>query len=98
MVAGDPRAALVAQPLELTQHGACRMDCRKIDRGEVADVLRAGAWAPERTRTDGRCPSHAYEGHGTDGHRLRVVFAACPTETRVVTAIDLDQDWPCACD
>lgn len=94
----DPRAALAARPLALTRHGACRMDCRQIDRGEVDGVLRSGVWAPERTRSDGPCPSHAFEGRGTDGHRLRVVFAACPDETRVVTAIDLDRDWPCACD
>lgn len=99
--AGAPsalQADLLARPLAITRHGACRMDCRKIDRGEVEAVLRSGRVEPDRTRTDGPCPSHAIAGAGTDGHRLRVVFAACPDETRVVTAIDLDQDWPCACD
>ena len=89
---------MLARPLDITRHGACRMDCRKVDEAEVRAVLATGRLDPERTRTDGQCPSHAIEGTGTDGHRLRVVFAECADETRVVTAIDLDQDWPCDCD
>ena len=26
---------------------------------------------------------------------LQGVFAACPTETRVITVIDVDTNWPC---
>lgn len=89
---------LAARPLELTRHGRCRMDCRFVDRGEVEHVLAKGTLDPSRTRDDGRCPSYAIEGRGTDGHRLRIVFAGCPDVTRVVTAIDLDQDHPCRCD
>ncbi len=74
------------------------MDCRKVDEAEARAVLRTGRLDPARSRDDGPCPSHAIEGPGSDGHRLRVVFAACPAETRLVTAIDLDQDWACACD
>lgn len=88
---------LLARPLELTRHGACRMDCRSIDRNEVVDVLRSGTLKPERTRNDGRCPSYAIEGRGTDGHRLRIVYAGCADQTRVVTAIDLDQEHRCSC-
>lgn len=84
-------------PLELTRHGTCRMACRGVDLDEVRSVLADGTLIPERTRTDGPCPSHAVEGRGTDGHRLRVVYAACADETRVVTAIDLDADPPCDC-
>ena len=89
---------LAARPLQLTRHGSCRMDCRAIDRGEVERVLRVGTLDPERTRHDGACPSYAIEGRGTDGHRLRIVYAGCDDVTRVVTAIDLDQDHPCRCD
>lgn len=92
------QAEMLARPLDITRHGACRMDCRKVDAGEVRAVLRDGTLDPSRTRNNGACPSHAIEGTGTDGHRLRVVFAECSDETRLVTAIDLDQDWPCRCD
>lgn len=90
-------AELAARPLVLTRHGACRMACRGVDEADLRAVLARGTLIPERTRTDGQCPSHAVEGRGADGDRLRLVFAACPAETRLVTAIDLDHDGPCDC-
>jgi hypothetical protein len=74
------------------------MDCRHISSAEVDEVLREGTRDPARTRTDGPCPSHALEDHMADGRELRVVFAECADETRVVTVIDLDRDWDCACE
>lgn len=96
--ASDLQAEMLGRPLEITRHGACRMACREVDQQEALSVLREGTLIPERSRSDGACLSHAIEGKGTDGHRLRVVFAECPDETRLVTAIDLDEDWPCDCD
>jgi hypothetical protein len=96
-LANDPVAALRAKPIVLTRHASCRMDCRKVDRAEIAAVLKAGRHVPERTRNDGECPSHALEGPDSEGGPLRVVFADCPGEARVVTVIDLDDDWPCDC-
>jgi len=90
-------AAMQSRPLAYSKHAACRMDCRHIDEGDVKAVLTNGERDPSRTRDDGRCPSHAL--HATeDGRRLRVVYAACPTETLVVTVIDLDKEWSCACE
>ncbi|MCB9780609.1 MAG: DUF4258 domain-containing protein [Alphaproteobacteria bacterium] len=94
----DLRAQLAARPLVLTRHGECRMACRHIDRSEVVHLLATGDLVPERSRTDGECPSHAIEGRTPDGQTARLVVAACPDETRVVTVIDLDTDWECACD
>jgi len=91
-------AAWQQRPLSLTRHGRCRMGCRHFDRAEVEQILTEGRLVPERTRLDGPCPSHALEGTTRDGQRARMVFAACPTETRLVTAIDLDTDWPCTCE
>lgn len=99
-------APLLSQPVEswrtrrltITRHGECRMGCRRFDRAEVEQVLAEGRLVPERTRLDGRCPSHAIEGTTRDGQHARMVFAACERETRLVTAIDLDTDWPCACE
>jgi len=94
---GDPRAAMAARPLVTTQHGACRMACRDVTEAEVVALLHDGRWVPERTRHDGECPSHAVEGRSADGQQLRVVYAACADETRVVTAIDLGEDHDCSC-
>jgi len=94
----DPTlAALQQQPLDYTRHARCRMDCRHIDEADVQHVLVHGQRDPARTRTDGRCPSHAVEA-AHEGRDLRVVFAECSTETRVVTVIDLDKEWACACE
>ena len=82
----------------MTRHGRCRMACRGIDQDEVEAVLRSGTLEPGRSRNDGACPTHAFAGKGSDGAHLRVVFAACPDVTKVVTTIDLDRDPPCACD
>ena len=91
-------AGMAAQPLEFSRHARCRMQCRHVATAEIESALRTGTIDPSRTRTDGRCDSHAVHSTGSEGERLRVVFAACETETLVVTVIDLDTDWPCDCD
>lgn len=96
--AADPMAALRAKPLALTRHARCRMACRHFDEAEVRAFLASARWDPERSRDDGACPSHAFEGQTRDGQRARMVFADCPDEAKLVTAIDLDTDWPCECE
>ena len=91
-------AGLAAHPLDYTHHAQCRMDCRHITAADIENTLTKGTRDPSRSRDDGRCPSHALEAQMADGRELRVVFAGCADETRVVTAIDLSRDWPCACD
>lgn len=94
----DPILARLAQkPLRYTRHGRCRMDCRHITEGEVEALLQDGHIAPDRTRHDGECVSYAVEGQTDDGQHVRIVYADCDRETRVVTTIDLDSDWPCEC-
>ena len=88
----DLVAEMGSRPLVLTQHGECRMACRRIDQSEVKASLQSGQHMPDRTRTDGECPSHAFEHYTLDGQHIRVVLAHCPAETRSVTAIDLGQD------
>ena len=96
--AADPVLARLAQkPLRYTQHGRCRMACRHITEAEVEALLEDGHIAPDRTRTDGECVSYAVEGHTDDGQEVRIVYADCDRETRVVTTIDLGRDWPCEC-
>ena len=93
------QAQMQQKPLEYTRHARCRMQCRKFDEFEVEAMLRDGELKPERTRKGSgeRCDTHALEGRTRDGQFARIVYAACDDETRVVTAIDLDTDWPCDC-
>jgi hypothetical protein len=94
--ATDPvLARLARKPLRYTRHGRCRMACRHITEAEVEALLEDGHVAPDRTRTDGECVSYAVEGRTDDGQEVRVVYADCDRETRVVTTIDLGEDWPC---
>lgn len=98
-----PGASLVdamrGRPIAYTDHARCRMDCRNVNRHDITQALAHGRLEPDRSRDDGRCPSHALRWHDDDPSRdLRVVFAACDDVTLVVTAIDLDHDHRCHCD
>jgi hypothetical protein len=90
-------ARLAAKPLRYTRHGRCRMDCRHISEGEVEALLADGHIDHNRTRHEGECVSYAVEGQTGDGQQVRIVYADCDRETRVVTTIDLGSDWPCQC-
>ena len=90
-----PADTLRHNPLKLTRHARERMDCRHISRQEVERIQKHGKNIPKRARTDGACPSFAFEGPDDDGGSIRVVFAACPGITKVVTAIDLDDSFKC---
>ena len=101
-IIGDPKAASTLQqsmatlPLVLTKHGQCRMDCRGISLEEVRSVLLNGRLNLAKSEPDDKpCPSYAVEGRTDDGQQVRIIFAACERETRVVTAIDLGGEDQC---
>jgi hypothetical protein len=92
-------AALAAKPLVLTRHGRCRMDCREIDLAEVRGILQSGRLNRSKSEPqDQPCPAWALEGRTDDGQRVRIVYSGCDTETRVITAIDLENEYACSCD
>lgn len=91
-------ALLMDEKLVLTDHGECRMACRFISQDEVEYILKNGKVNWEKSKPDDpRCPSYALEGKTKDGQHVRIVFADCPHETKVITAIDLDNDYKCDC-
>jgi len=85
--------------LSYSKHARCRMDCRQVSEAEVLDILQNGTINPQKTRiNDKPCPSFALEGYSQqDKQHLRIVFAQCDDLTRVVTCIDLDNDFSCNC-
>ncbi len=92
-------AELAAKPLVLTRHGRCRMDCRTIDLDEVRAILREGRLNRRKSEPEDRpCPAWAVEGRTDDGQQVRIVYSGCSGETRVITAIDLQNEYACACD
>ncbi len=88
-----------ASHLVYTKHARCRMDCRKIDESEVREILEKGTLNYAKSApADKPCPTYALEGTTHDQQRVRIVFAGCSNdELKVVTCIDLDTDWQCAC-
>ncbi len=86
------------QPLEYTAHAKCRMQCRQISEAEVSEILRSGTINYKKSNlNDKPCPTYAIEGNTNDSQKVRIVFAACKTNTRVVTTIDIGKEHECDC-
>jgi Domain of unknown function (DUF4258) len=84
--------------IEYSKHADCRMDCRKISKTEVEDIMRNGEINYRKSDLqNARCPRYALEGITKDNQKVRIVFAQCNELTNVVTVIDLDTDWTCHC-
>lgn len=84
--------------LEYTRHAECRMECRKISQTEVRQIMKEGKINYKKSSLQDRpCPTYALEGITSDHQRVRIVFAQCDYKTKVVTCIDLDNDWECHC-
>jgi|GEM_PF-484481 len=86
-------------PLIYTKHARCRMSCRHISEADIREVLREGHINEAKSKQEpGKCPTYAIEDHrNSDGVRLRIVFAKCDREVRVVTCIDRDDEFSCDC-
>jgi hypothetical protein len=85
--------------VKLTRHGKCRMDCRKIDAFEIQEVITKGKINHRKSNQNSKpCPTTAYEGKTSDGQMVRVVLGTCENDYKIVTVIDLGNDWKCSCD
>jgi len=86
-------------PLIYTRHARCRMECRHISEEDIREVLREGYINEAKSKQEpGKCPAYAIEeDRHKDGVRLRIVFAKCDHETKVVTCIDRDHEFECDC-
>jgi hypothetical protein len=84
--------------LYYTEHAKCRMDCRHITEYEIREVLQRGIVNGLKSNPDDQpCPTYAIEARTDEGQRLRIVFAKCTGEVKVITCIDLDHDFECDC-
>lgn len=84
--------------LEYSNHATCRMQCRKISKKEVEEIMQEGKinYNKSDLKND-RCPRYALEGITEDSQRVRIIFAQCNEKTVVVTVIDLGTDYACDC-
>jgi len=84
--------------LQYTRHAQCRMSCRQISKQDISDVLEKGVINLNKSNKGDRpCPTFAMQGRTNDGQYIRVIFAQCSEETKVVTCYDLEQDFKCNC-
>lgn len=84
--------------LEYTEHALCRMNCRKISKADIQDIMRTGTINYGKSDVkDHPCPTYAVQGFTNDGENLRVIFAQCDYKTKVVTCYNLKEDFECHC-
>jgi len=84
--------------LYYTKHALCRMDCRHISKEEINEIMQKGIINFNKSnRNDRPCPTFALQGETGDGEKLRVIFAQCSEETKVVTCYNLEEDFECHC-
>lgn len=81
-----------------TKHARCRMECRHINEQEIKDILEQDHINQRKSNDEGKpCPTYAYEGRSHDNQHLRIVIARCESVWKVVTCIDLDNEFECDC-
>jgi hypothetical protein len=84
--------------LQYTKHALCRMDCRHISEDDIMEIMHDGIINfYNSNRNDKPCPTYALQGETSEGKKLRVIFAQCNKETRVVTCYNLRENFECHC-
>lgn len=74
------------------------MGCRFIDAYEVNEVIQNGTINNRKSNPNDRpCPTYAIESRTRDGQRVRVVVAECDRNAKLVTVIDLENNYKCHC-
>ncbi len=89
------------KPVVLTKHARCRMGCRHIDAAEIQEMLNNGtinARKSGQSKDESTCPTKAIEGKTHDNQTVRIVVAECDTKAKIVTVIDLKNDFKCTCE
>jgi len=95
-----PKEIFNRQPhhLYFTKHALCRMNCRNISEREISEVMMKGVINLNKSnKRDRPCATFALQGRTADGQYVRVIFAQCDEETKVVTCYDLENDFNCHC-
>lgn len=87
----------ISLPIELSKHAKCRMDCRNIDMEEIDEILQLGKINHEKSRSDHRGQTFAFEGRTHDHQEVRIIVAPKSDKNVIVTVIDLENEWACDC-
>jgi hypothetical protein len=81
-----------------TRHALCRMDCRHISRDDIGEIMEKGIINFNKSSKDASpCPIFALQGRTAGGESIRVIFAQCAAETKVITCYNLEEEFRCHC-
>ncbi|MFK7947640.1 MAG: DUF4258 domain-containing protein [Saprospiraceae bacterium] len=95
---GNQRLTYEGKDLILTRHAECRMNCRKISKAEVMEVIDEGKENKRKSNpNDPRCPTIALEDWTEDGQLVRIIVADCDKVAKLITVIDLKNEYDCYC-
>jgi hypothetical protein len=84
--------------LTYTKHARCRMQCRRISEEDISEIIERGIINFNKSdRNDKPCPTYALHGVTSDEESIRVIFAQCNKETKVITCYNLKEDFNCHC-
>ncbi|HMG67150.1 MAG TPA: DUF4258 domain-containing protein [Chitinophagaceae bacterium] len=84
--------------LVYTHHALCRMDCRHITKEDIDEIMRSGIIFLNKSNLyDKPCPTFALQGFTNHNEDLRIIFAQCDSETKVVTCYNLHKEFECHC-
>lgn len=88
------------KPLHITEHAACRMDCRFVTKNDIETTLFKGTVNFRKSNPDELpCPKYVVDADLGEPRgrkkKIQAVYSACDKETRLVTAIDRGTNWPC---
>lgn len=89
---------IASKRIIFTKHALCRMECRYIDEMEIQDALKEGKINEKKSQSEDKpCPTYAIETRSKDGQLVRVVCADCQEYTKIITVIDLENEFKCNC-
>jgi hypothetical protein len=94
------REAFERHPSHLyyTKHALCRMNCRHISSEDINEIMHKGVIIFNKSNRWARpCPTFALQGQTSEGENIRVIFAQCDKETKVVTCYNLREEFECNC-
>lgn len=89
---------LASKKLIYTKHAKCRMACRYIDENDIKYALKSGKINYAKSnKKDLPCPTYSVETRCNDGQKVRIVCADCDENTKIITVIDLENEFSCNC-
>jgi hypothetical protein len=82
---------ILKSELLYSPHATCVMNCRKINKEEVLQIVKNGEVNFDESNIHNTpCPSYAIDGLLAGGKRIRIIVTTVDSVAEVETAIDLN--------